>query len=632
MNGNTISASTRPTVSVLMPTFNQAAFIGLALSSLEAQTFTDWELVIVDDGATDDTALKVTAFLNDPRIRYYRLEENQGLGFALNYALEQAQGKVIAYLPSDDLYYPDHIKALLSALEAHPEAVAAYSGMRHHGNQTALGPIVDHSHSPGRVTHPLQLVQVMHRAVPVYWLERTELVTDDLDRMYWTKLACGGAFVPTGRVSCEWVDHPAQRHKIIRETGGGGINPYRSRYRVKTPLRFQSSQGNYFDELEHYRRFRERPATPLAPDGLKVLLVGELAYNPERVLAIEERGHKLYGLWTDELSWFNSVGPLPCGHVEDLPRDDWQAAVARIKPDVIYALLNWQTVPFVHKVLSADLGVPFIWHFKEGPWLCRERGSWPQLLDLHCRSDGVVYSSPELRDWFTAVVPGCVPLERTLVLDGDLPKQEWFTGERSPLLSAIDGQIHTVVPGRPIGFSPEMMGELAAAGVHVHFYGDVNHGSWRPWVEESRRTAPGYLHLHPNVPQAGWLREFSQYDAGWLHLVKSENAGDLRQAFWDDLNYPARIATLAAAGLPLLQYDNRGAVVATQNLARELDIGLFFKDMADLGTQLRDRERMHQLRDNVWRQRPLFTFDFHVDRLIGFFQQVIARRASGSDA
>ena len=157
-------------------------------------------------------------------------------------------------------------------------------------------------------------------------------------------------------------------------------------------------------------------------------------------------------------------------------------------------------------------------------------------------------------------------------------------------------------------------------------YSDVIHGLWRPWIEEAQRIAPDHLHLHRNVDQEQWIPEFSQYDAGWLHLFQSDNEGDLRRATWNDLNYPARIATLLAAGVPLLQYDNRDAVVATQSLARQLDIGLFFTNMAQLGEQARDEARMARLRDNAWRQRAAFTFDHHADRLVAFFRQVIDRR------
>ena len=229
----------------------------------------------------------------------------------------------------------------------------------------------------------------MHRRTPERWLERRELVTDDLDRMFWDALRRRGPAVGTGLVTCEWVDHPEQRHRIIQEPLGG-LNRYRAHYHVEGPLRFHSTVGNKIDEVEYYRQFRERPDTPRAADGLKILLVGELAYNPERVLALEERGHQLYGLWTPEPYGFNTVGPLPFGHVNDLPFAGWQEAVRRLKPDVIYAQLNWQTVAFAHHVLTENPGVPFVWHFKEGPFICLQQGLWPQLVELYARADGSI--------------------------------------------------------------------------------------------------------------------------------------------------------------------------------------------------------------------------------------------------
>src|SRR5919198_6646006 len=79
-----------PRVSVLMPTYDHAHFILRAIDSLLAQTLTDWELIIVDDGSPDDTADLVKPYLADERIRYHRLEGNAGLGTALNYALTYA--------------------------------------------------------------------------------------------------------------------------------------------------------------------------------------------------------------------------------------------------------------------------------------------------------------------------------------------------------------------------------------------------------------------------------------------------------------------------------------------------------------------------------------------------------------
>ena len=175
-----------------------------------------------------------------------------------------------------------------------------------------------------------------------------------------------------------------------------------------------------------------------------------------------------------------------------------------------------------------------------------------------------------------------------------------------------------------MGPPPEVIGELARAGVHVHLYSEKARFQMRDWVEACRRLAPDHLHLHSQVDQADWVRVFSQYDAGWLHSFVSDNRGDPYAATWDDLNYPARMATLAAAGVPMIQRDNTGSMVASQALARERDLGLFWRDVDDLVSQLRDDERMDALRESVWRQRGDFTFDAHVDDLVDFFRARIA--------
>jgi hypothetical protein len=244
---------------------------------------------------------------------------------------------------------------------------------------------------------------------------------------------------------------------------------------------------------------------------------------------------------------------------------------------------------------------------------------------LHRRADGRIYSSPELRDWFAQALPDDRECP-TIAIDGDLPKREWFEAEFSRPLSDMDGEVHTVLPGRPMGMSPEFIGQLAGEQVHFHFYGEIFQKVWGAWLSQASALAPGHLHLHPQTDQASWVSEFSKYDAGWLHTFSSCNGGDLRRANWDDLNYPSRMATLAGAGVPLIQRDNSGSVVATQSLARRLDNGVFFTDCSDLAAQLRDHARMKTLRANAQRQRALFTFDHYADGLIDFFRDVIAAR------
>jgi glycosyltransferase involved in cell wall biosynthesis len=133
-----------PRISVLMPTFEQSHFLPRALASLQAQTLAGWEAVIVDDGSRDATWRAAAPFLEDGRVRYLRLPHNEGLGRALNLALDHAGAALVAYLPSDDVIYRRHLEQLAAALDAAPQAVLAYAGVRHHYNRSAPGPITDH--------------------------------------------------------------------------------------------------------------------------------------------------------------------------------------------------------------------------------------------------------------------------------------------------------------------------------------------------------------------------------------------------------------------------------------------------------------------------------------------------------
>jgi hypothetical protein len=607
-------------VSVLTPAYGQAAFLGRAVASLLAQTLTDWELVVVDDGSPDATAAAIAPFQPDPRIRLLRLPANRGLGAALNAGLDASAAPLVAYLPADDRFDPWHLEALCGLAAA--GTVLAWSGCRHHGDQVSLGPPEGFG---------LQLVQVLHRRTQDRWVERAELESDDLERLYWAALRRRGPAAGTGVVSCEWVDHPRQRHKAIRESLDGGLNVFRRRYRVPDPLRFHSSDSGTVDEVALYGRFRERPDTPPAADGLKILLVGELAYNPERVLALEERGHRLYGLWTADGLGASTVGPLPFGHVTDLPDGDWAAAVRRLRPDVIYALLNWRAVPFAHAVLTAELGVPFVWHFKESPFRCITRGTWPQLVDLVTGADAAVLSSPEELAWFEQALPGRLDPAGTLALDGDLPKADWLgvapTG--GPRLSDRDGEPHTVALGRPIGLDPGVVAALARAGIHLHLHGQVRapgpKGHWAGWIGEARALAPDHVHLHPHVGPDRWVEVLSRYDAGWLHHLRSANGGDLGRATWDDLNYPARIPPLVAAGVPLLQQASPGCTVAAQELVRRLGVGVLYQDLDDLAVQLRDEAAMAGRRAAAEAVRHQLTFDHHADRLLALLRKVAGR-------
>ena len=104
-------------VSVIMPSYNTASYIAKSIESVIAQTYTDWELIIVDDYSTDNTDEVVAPFLTDPRIRYIKNEENSGAAVSRNRALHEAKGKWIAFLDSDDLWLPDKLQKQIAFME-----------------------------------------------------------------------------------------------------------------------------------------------------------------------------------------------------------------------------------------------------------------------------------------------------------------------------------------------------------------------------------------------------------------------------------------------------------------------------------------------------------------------------------
>lgn len=102
-----------------MSIYDSAATIDAAVSSLIRQTFTDWELVLIDDGSRDDGADRVAKF-NDPRIRIVRHHERKGLACRLNEAVRLARGGMIARMDADDICYPERLDVQTRFLQSNP--------------------------------------------------------------------------------------------------------------------------------------------------------------------------------------------------------------------------------------------------------------------------------------------------------------------------------------------------------------------------------------------------------------------------------------------------------------------------------------------------------------------------------
>lgn len=98
-----------PLVTVIIPSFNHAGYIEQAIASVEAQTYPNWELIIVDDGSSDGTATILQKYLGQQRITIICNEVNRGQSAVINQALAKSSGEFVCFLPSDDWYLPDKL-------------------------------------------------------------------------------------------------------------------------------------------------------------------------------------------------------------------------------------------------------------------------------------------------------------------------------------------------------------------------------------------------------------------------------------------------------------------------------------------------------------------------------------------
>jgi glycosyltransferase involved in cell wall biosynthesis len=114
-----------PKVSVIIPTYNRAHLIGESIQSVLDQTFQDFELIIVDDGSSDDTETVVKGF-EDPRIRYI-YQENRGISGARNTGIRNAEGQYVAFLDSDDLWLPELLESEVPILDTNLDVGVVYA-------------------------------------------------------------------------------------------------------------------------------------------------------------------------------------------------------------------------------------------------------------------------------------------------------------------------------------------------------------------------------------------------------------------------------------------------------------------------------------------------------------------------
>jgi glycosyltransferase involved in cell wall biosynthesis len=144
-------------VSVVIPTYNRARYVVEAVRSVLDQTDPGFELIVVDDGSTDDTEAALGPFAG--KLRYVR-QENRGMAAARNRGIREARGELVGLLDSDDRWEPRFLETVRSALDAHPDVGAAFVAEREMDESGRVFPRVHGKRSPGAFFTPEGMIGV----------------------------------------------------------------------------------------------------------------------------------------------------------------------------------------------------------------------------------------------------------------------------------------------------------------------------------------------------------------------------------------------------------------------------------------------------------------------------------------
>ena len=203
-----------PRVSVIVPAYGVAHLVGDALTSLLAQSFTDWEAIVIDDGSADDVAGACAPFASDPRIRVM-LTDNRGVATARNRAIGASRAPYLALLDGDDEYEPDHLATMLQAIEEDPNigfvtCDAVYTGLPDRAGQL----FSSYNSQGGEVTLERVMRQEFHiiagsmmrRAAydAIGGYDATLRSAEDLD--FWIRMLAAGW-------RAVWIDRPLVRYR-----------------------------------------------------------------------------------------------------------------------------------------------------------------------------------------------------------------------------------------------------------------------------------------------------------------------------------------------------------------------------------------------------------------------------------
>ena len=208
-----------PVVSVVIPLYNCAPFLREAIDSLLAQTFTDFELICINDGSTDDTEAVIKSY-NDRRVRYFKNDVNRGLVYTINKGIELSTGELIARMDGDDWCYPERFERQVNFFKQNPEAkvlAATIELMDENGQfigywddeKTATTPAEIRRKLPkdNCIAHPT--VMARSAIFRQFKYDARQKQAEDYD--LWIRIAAAG-------ISINKLEQPLVKHRIVRNS------------------------------------------------------------------------------------------------------------------------------------------------------------------------------------------------------------------------------------------------------------------------------------------------------------------------------------------------------------------------------------------------------------------------------
>jgi glycosyltransferase involved in cell wall biosynthesis len=361
-----------PIVSIILPTHDRARFVGEAIASVQGQSFRDWELIIIDDGSTDDTAAAVAPYLADTRIRYVQ-QPARGASAARNHGLTLARGPFIAYVDSDNFWYPHFLATAVNALASDLATDLIYGALvtdAPHLDGTRLM-FVPFDRDLLMSANYIDMNVIVHRRSLV---ERYGGFDDQLSRMNdWDLIL-------------RYTEHvPARPVPILA-----------ARYRVCDDIRLTDTQPFGPEQFKVKRKWYPPAAAVRRPRVLYVLW--QYPQLSETYIEGEIRCMRRWGAHIEV--WRETLPKTP--HPTSVPIHDGPLvdAVRRVRPDVIH--VHWLGFASKSMGLLAGLGLPVTLRLHgcdtsedvcrnilDQPWLRAVHG-FPHHLDL-------IGSHPRLR-------------------------------------------------------------------------------------------------------------------------------------------------------------------------------------------------------------------------------------------